>query len=159
MMELVIQFVVCIFATLSFAVLFFAPKRELVFCGVTGALGWVVYLVCIDADMAKPIANLIATLVLTLLSRTIAAVRRVPVTVYLICGIFPLVPGAGIYYTSYYFIMGEFELFSDAGTNTLKAAVSIVLGIMFGFALPQRWFNKLGQLFHKQDSTPTPLKE
>jgi uncharacterized membrane protein YjjB (DUF3815 family) len=144
MMSLLIQFVVCIFATLSFAVLFFAPKKELFFCGLIGALGWVVYLVCIEADMAKPFANLLATLVLTLLSRTISAIRRVPVTVYLICGIFPLVPGAGIYYTSFYFIMGEIDMFSEAGTGALKAAVSIVLGIMFGFAMPQRWFNRIG---------------
>jgi uncharacterized membrane protein YjjB (DUF3815 family) len=152
MMTLIIQFIVCIFATLSFAVLFFSPKSELVFCGVTGAIGWVVYLICVDANMAKPFANLIATLVLTILSRTISAIRRVPVTVYLICGIFPLVPGAGIYYTSYYFIMGEIEMFSEAGTGALKAGVSIVLGIMFGFAIPQRWFNRLGRLFHKQAS-------
>jgi uncharacterized membrane protein YjjB (DUF3815 family) len=151
-MTLIIQFVVCIFATLSFAVLFFSPKRELVFCGITGALGWVVYLVCIDAGIAKPFANLIATYVLTLLSRSIASIRRNPVTVYLICGIFPLVPGAGIYYTSYYFIMGQLDLFTSSGTDALKAGVSIVLGIMFGFALPQSLFNRLGQLFHHKHS-------
>jgi uncharacterized membrane protein YjjB (DUF3815 family) len=151
-MTLLIQFIVCVFATLSFAVLFFSPRAELIFCGITGALGWIVYLVCLDADAGKPIANLIATFTLTLVARIISAIRKNPATVYLICGIFPLVPGAGIYYTSYYFIMNQMDLCGQSGMDTAKAAGSIALGIMFGFALPQSWFNMLGQLFHKRHS-------
>ena len=66
-----IQFVVSLFATLSFAVLFNAPKVELVFCGITGALGWIVYLACLGANTGKPIANLIAAFTLTLVARFI----------------------------------------------------------------------------------------
>ena len=36
-----------------------------------------------------------------------AIVIKMPVTVFLLSGIFPLVPGAGIYYTAYYFIQGN----------------------------------------------------
>ena len=39
---MMIQFIVGFFATLSFAILFSAPKRQLVFCGLTGAAGWIV---------------------------------------------------------------------------------------------------------------------
>ena len=38
---MIIQFIVSLFATLSFAELFGAPKKELFFCGLTGAIGWV----------------------------------------------------------------------------------------------------------------------
>ena len=73
-----IQFVVSLFATLSFAVLFSAPKVELVFCGITGALGWIVYLACLGANTGKPIANLIAALTLTLVARFFSAARKNP---------------------------------------------------------------------------------
>ena len=63
--------------------------------------------------------------------------------VFLIAGIFPLVPGAGIYYTSYYFIMNNMSEFSRYGMETIKVAGAIVLGIIFGFSLPQAWFNAL----------------
>lgn len=142
-MNMLIQFIVSLFATLSFAVLFGAPKAELFFCGLTGAIGWLVYLVCLGFDSGTAIANLIATFALTVIARTIASLRRNPVTVYLISGIFPLVPGAGIYYTSYYFIMNEMSQCSSAGMETVKVAGAIVLGIVFGFALPQVWFNAL----------------
>ncbi len=142
---MVVQFVVSLMATLSFAVLFSAPKKELFFCGLTGAVGWIVYLIFLDHNASIPIANLIATFALTLISRVIASVRKNPVTLYLITGIFPIVPGAGIYYTSYYFIMNDMEQFSNYGMQTIKVAGAIVLGTVFGFALPQAWFNALGK--------------
>ena len=142
---MMVQFVVSLMATLSFAVLFSAPKKELFFCGLTGAVGWIVYLIFLDHNASIPIANLIATFALTLISRVIASVRKNPVTLYLITGIFPIVPGAGIYYTSYYFIMNDMEQFSNYGMQTIKVAGAIVLGTVFGFALPQAWFNALGK--------------
>lgn len=113
---MIIQFLVSLAATLSFAVLFSAEKKQLFFCGLTGALGWIVYLICLQYHTDNAIANLIATFALTLVARILSAVRRTPVTVFLLTGIFPLVPGAGIYYTSYYFIMGDMSRFSQYGT-------------------------------------------
>ena len=141
---MIIQFLVSLAATLSFAVLFSAEKKQLFFCGLTGALGWIVYLICLQYHTDNAIANLIATV-----ARILSAVRRTPVTVFLLTGIFPLVPGAGIYYTSYYFIMGDMSRFSQYGISTVKVAGSIVLGIIFGFALPQSLFNGLSKLAHK----------
>ena len=142
---MIIQFIVCFFATLSFAVLFSAPKRQLFFCGLTGAAGWMVYLALINANAGLAVANLAATFTLTLMARIFAAIERQPVTVYLLAGIFPLVPGAGIYYTSYYFIMHEMEAFAAKGAETLIVAGSIVFGIVFGFSLPHHLFNALAQ--------------
>ncbi|MBQ8040143.1 MAG: threonine/serine exporter family protein [Lachnospiraceae bacterium] len=146
---MILQFIVCFFATLSFAVLFSAPKRELIFCGLTGAAGWMVYLLLIDANAGLAVANLGASFTLTLISRIFAAMKRHPVTVYLLAGIFPLVPGAGIYYTSYYFIMHEMEQFAAKGAETLIVAGSIVFGIVFGFSLPQNIFNALPRIPQK----------
>lgn len=112
-----------------------------------------VYLGCLNLDTGTTIANLLATLALTLLARTISALHKMPVTVYLISGIFPLVPGAGIYYTSYYFIMNEMAECSKAGMDTVKVAGAIVLGIVFGFAIPQSLFNRLPYLKRGQKHT------
>ena len=50
-MEFIIQFIVALFATLSFAVIFSAPKKELFYCGFTGALGWIIYYIMVQFDM------------------------------------------------------------------------------------------------------------
>lgn len=147
---MIIQFIVCFFATLSFAILFSAPKQQLFFCGFTGAAGWMVYLFLLESNAGLALANLAASFTLTLLSRIFAAAEQHPVTVYLLAGIFPLVPGAGIYYTSYYLIMHQMEQFAAKGAETLIVAGSIVLGIVFGFALPHNLFNALGKLHEKK---------
>ena len=86
------------------------------------------------------IASFAATLILTALSRCFAVWRRTPITIFLICGIFPLVPGAGIYYTAYYFIVGDNAMAAAKGTETLKIAVAITLGIVLILSLPQKIF-------------------
>lgn len=149
---MILQLLICMAATISFAILFTAPRKELIFCGLTGAVGWFVYLSCINGSTGKPVANLAASFALTVLSRTIASLRKNPVTIYLIAGIFPLVPGAGIYYMSYYFIMNKMDLCSASGMETIKVAGAIVLGIIFGFSLPQGWFNALSRQTHKKEA-------
>lgn len=147
---MLLQFIVCIFATISFAVLFAAPKSELIYCGLAGAIAWVVYLGCLEIDCTSAVSNMVACFSLTVVARLFAAIRRNPVTVYMISGIFPLVPGAGIYYTSYSLIMNDMAAFTSNGLSTIKTAGALVLGIIFGFAVPQSWFNALQKRVRNQ---------
>ena len=103
------------------------------------------YLGLIKWGATPTIAALGATLILTLMARTLSAVRRCPVTIFLVTGIFSLVPGAGIYYTAYYLLMDDLTQFTAKGIETFKIAGAIALGIVFGFAVPQNWFNHLGR--------------
>lgn len=141
---ILIQLIVSFFATISFAILFTAPKKEVFFCGLTGATGWMVYYVATHFyDMHLVLASGVATFCLTILARCFAVMRKTPVTVYLLPGIFPLVPGAGIYYTAYYLFIGNTQLSGFKGLETLEIAGAIVFGIIFGFGIPQALFHKL----------------
>lgn len=140
---ILLQFVIAMLATISFAVLFTAPKKEVVYCGFTGALGWIVYYILTQNGVNLVLASMIATFCLTVLARCFAVVRKNPVTVYMLSGIFPLVPGAGIYYTAYYLFMGNTEMSGFKGLETLEIAGAIVFGIIFGFGIPQALFHKL----------------
>ena len=140
---IIIEFVVAMFATISFAILFNAPKKEVISCGLTGALGWVVYYAMTQNEINSVLASLVATFCLTILARCFAVIRKNPVTMYLLPGIFPLVPGAGIYYTAYYLFIGNTDMSGFKGLETLEIAGAIVFGIIFGFGIPQSWFHKL----------------
>lgn len=135
-----IQVIVAFFATIAFSALFNVPKEEYVFCGLTGALGWFCYLVVSAGGQSVVIASFFATMALTLVSRFFAVYRRMPITIFLISGIFPLVPGAGIYYTAYHLIMNENVLALDKGMQTAKIAIAIALGIVLILSLPQNIF-------------------
>lgn len=142
-MSYLIQFIVSMFAVISFAIIFSAPKKELILCGLTGSICWIVYFAIVQADMSNVFASLISTIVLTIFARSFAVVKKQPVTLYLLSGIFPIVPGAGIYYTAFYLITGDSAQFSSYGINTFEVAAAIVFGIIFGFAVPQNVLNKL----------------
>lgn len=138
---MIVQFLVALVATVSFAVLYDAPRKELLFSGLSGAIGWVVNLFLTEEmNVNKIFACVVATFILTLIARILAVIRRCPVTVYLLVSIFPLVPGTGIYYTSYYLITRQNDLFASMGLATFETAAAIAFGIALGFGLPQGWF-------------------
>ena len=136
-----LHFIIAMIATLAFAVLFQAPKSEWGLCGLTGGVGWFVYeYLHSQQGWHLMLATIVATLALTLLSRFFAVLRKHPATVYLLSGIFPLVPGAGIYYTAYYFIQSNNALALSNGISTFKIAVVLATGIalVLGIPLPHR---------------------
>jgi len=140
MIRMLIQLVVSFFATISFAVLFNVPKKEFFYCGMTGVIGWFFYLLIFDSMHSVVFANFISSVVITVVSRLFAVNRKLPVTIFLISGIFPLVPGAGIYYTTYYIITNEITLAVSKGVETIGIALAIAFGIMLVFLIPQKLF-------------------
>lgn len=138
------QIIVSMLATLAFVILFNAPRKEYVFCAISGCVGWMSYLLFQELGAGIVASSLWATVVLTLLARILSAIRKTPVTIFLVTGIFTLVPGAGIYYSAYYLIMNNLTQCMAKGLETFKIAGAMVLGIIFGLVLPQSWFNKLG---------------
>ena len=143
--ELAAQFFIAGAGTLSFAILFGCPRKSLPFCGLVGAVGWFVYELAVLLGMDAAAASLLAVIPLTLLTRVFAIVLKMPVTVFLLSGIFPLVPGAGIYYCAYYFIQGNNALALSHGISTFKVAVALAVGIslVLSVPIPKRHRNKV----------------
>ena len=137
---LVAQFFLAAAGTLSFAILFACPRRLLPYCALVGGVGWLVYELAVLLGADSTTASLLAVIPLTLLTRVLAILLKAPVTVFLLTGIFPLVPGAGIYYTAYYFIQSNNALALSNGISTFKIAVVLATGIalVLGIPLPHR---------------------
>ena len=90
-------------------------------------------------------ATFFANVAVVFLSRLFAVRESCPVTLFLVSGIFPLVPGAGIYWTAYYMVTDELDLAGQRGFQTVKIAVAIVLSILLVFELPQKVFSIFGR--------------
>ena len=136
MAQALLQFFIACLGTLAFGILFYVPPRHYFWCAITGGVGWLVYWLMLQVQPSTVIASLVAVVPLTLLTRIFSIWRKAPSTVFLFCGIFPLVPGAGIYYTAYHFIQGEMDLFVSKGIETLKIAVALALGIAITLSVP-----------------------
>lgn len=102
------QFVAAFLGTVAFSVLFSVPKEHYPLCGTIGGLGWLICWICTNPfHMSAVTGSFIATVFIVTASRIGSTVRKCPVTLFLIAGIFPLVPGIGIYRTVYYTLMQE----------------------------------------------------
>lgn len=133
---MLLQTIYSFIATLSFAMIFNAPRRELLYCGITGAVGWLVYLTVHDITGGELIAAFFGSVVVTFAARYMAHLRKTPATIYSISGIIPFVPGAGMYNTMYGFITNDYERASQMGVETFKTAGTIALAMILVLSLP-----------------------
>ena len=127
--------------TVAFSLLFGVPRKFYLYCGGIGAAGWLMYKLMLEkCGLSIAVSVFLATLVIVLLSRYAAVIEKCPATVFLITGIFPVVPGAQIYWATYYLVTNQlFEAF-ESGFLALKIMISIVLGIVVVFELPHKFF-------------------
>jgi len=146
---LAIQTPAAFVGTTAFAVLFGVPRKQYVPAGIVGALGWLLYLILFrHAGMSVAIATLLSTVFIGVLSRVFAVLEKCPAAVFLLCGIFPLVPGAGVFWCTYYLISSQIELSSTTGFTAAKVAIAIVLGIILAMELPQKIFSARKRTTH-----------
>ena len=133
------QVLAAVIGTVAFSVLYSVPREYYPYCGFIGGGGWLVYCLFIPHASA-PEATFIAAILVVLLSRICAVWERCPVTIFLISGIFPLVPGGGVYWAAYYIVTAQMDLAAKTGFMALKVAVAVVLGIVIVFQIPQSAF-------------------
>ena len=139
MTAVITEMIYAVAGTVAFSILFSVPRRYYLSCGFIGGAGWLVY--SLSGRILPPEgAALSATVIVILLSRIAAVIGRCPATIFMIPGIFPLIPGAGIYWTSYYIVTEQLDLALHTGYEAVKKAVAIVLGILFVFEVPGRFF-------------------
>lgn len=125
----VIQLVAAFVGTVGFSALFGAPRRYYLYCGLAGMAGWAVYLLVAMRHSVVG-AAFFAALTVAAISHVMARLCRCPVTVFLICGIIPLVPGGGIFWTAYYIVTEQLRMAAATGFVALKVTIAIAGGII-----------------------------
>lgn len=126
------RFLPCLYAFLAcagFSIVFEIRKPLFIFLScVTGAVGWLVYLLLaeIGSDVGR---YLLATIVVSLLSEIFARMLKAPATIFLVIGIVPLVPGGGLYYAMDYLLNGNYTMFAQKGLETAACAAAIAAGV------------------------------
>lgn len=134
-----IQLPAAFIGTIGFSALFGAPRRYYLDCGLAGTAGWAVYLLLASAGPTHVVgAAFLGALAVALMAHLLAVTRRCPVTVFLICGIIPLVPGGGIFWTAYYIVTNQLRLAATTGFTALKVTIAIAGAIILAAALALR---------------------
>ena len=125
----------CFFAFLGcmgFVIQFNIHGKGSPLCALGGALTWAIYLIALDFSGSELTAYFWAALFSSLYSESMARLRKTPAISYLVISIFPIIPGAGAYYTMHYAVQGQMELFASQGMFTAAIAGVMAVGILLG---------------------------
>lgn len=126
---MIIQTVGAFLAVISFSLILELPRKHLVLAGGIGAAGWLVYLLVEAAAGSVIAAAFLSSLLVALASHISARIFKAPVTVFLVAGILPSVPGASIYRSVSYVISNNPQLSSHYLVETLQISGAIAMAI------------------------------
>jgi uncharacterized membrane protein YjjB (DUF3815 family) len=126
---ILIQVIGAFVGVVAIAINFGVPKKFLFHSGIVGALGWFVYLIFKSMGWSNVVSMFFATFVVALISHTFARIFKTPVTLFLVAGILPLVPGLGMYRIVHNLLVENNTLAGAYFNETIQIAGMIALAI------------------------------
>ncbi len=115
---------------IGFAILFNVHGHGIWLCAIGGMITWAGYLLAFHLGAGVIGANFWAALFASAYSEIMARIRKYPAISYLVVSVFPLLPGAGIYYTVSFGLEGQMELAVNKGLETAGIAGVMAVGIL-----------------------------
>lgn len=99
-------------------------------CALGGCLTWGIYFIASTLGFNDILCYFCAALMAAGYAEKMARIRKYPAISYLVISIFPLIPGAGIYYTTNYLVIGDLSNFATQGKHTIAIAGVIAVGVL-----------------------------
>lgn len=127
--KLIVQSLAAFLAVFGFSLILEVPKQYLIFTGLTGSVCWFCYLGASLLGCSTVSSAFLSSLVVAVMSHLLARRLKAPVTLFLVPGILPTVPGASIYRCVYYMIEGQTNLSNFNLIQTLQIAGAMALAI------------------------------
>ena len=125
-----VQNVATFIACAGFAIIFNIHGFGIAICAFGGMITWVVF--CVGSYFGIDIyaSYFFAAVTAAIYAELMARIRKYPAISYLVVGIFPLIPGAGIYYATSLLLKGDREAFVQKALETIGIAGVIAVGIL-----------------------------
>lgn len=134
-MILLKHFIFAFLSSIGFAILFSIPKDSILKSGFVGAFGWVIYYITSSFFNSNITGTFFAAVTAGTLGELFARYYKKPATVFIVPGIIPLVPGAGMYYTMLALVEKDFFSAANKGTETFFIAAAISIGLIISTSL------------------------
>lgn len=150
-MFIVTQMIISFIASAGFGIIFNAPKRALLQCGLAGMLGWTIYEL-LDPHLETVISTVAATFMVGVISQLAAKVYKMPVIIFSVAGIIPLVPGGLAYDSMRKFVENDYNSAVQLAAQAFLISGSIAIGLVLSEVLNQALRGKW------KPQTPTPKK-
>lgn len=130
-LQALIQFGFSYISTVAFAICINVPRRGLNFAGLAGMIGWMVYWLLIQAHMSIMLGNLLGAFAIGIAGVLFARYKKMPVIMFNIPGLVPLVPGATAYEAVRALVSADLDQGIRLLVQVILVAGSIAVGFMF----------------------------
>jgi uncharacterized membrane protein YjjB (DUF3815 family) len=127
-----VQAIFSLVGCLGFSILFNIHGPGGFLCALGGGLAWMVYCLVLNLGLGELAGYFWGALAASVYAEVMARIRKYPAISYLVISIFPLIPGAGVYYTMTYAVQGQMDLFASKGMFTAAIAGIMAVGILLG---------------------------
>ncbi|MFL0555623.1 threonine/serine exporter family protein [Paenibacillus barengoltzii] len=152
-MYILVHLLISFIASGAFGILFNAPKRTLLQCGLSGMLGWLVYIL-LEPRMESVFSTVAATFLVGVLSQMFARVYKKPVIIFSVAGIIPLVPGGLAYDAMRRFVENEYNLAVELAAKAFLLSGSIAIGLVLSEVLGQLLIRRIPRQTRKRTAKP-----
>ncbi len=134
-----IQCFTSIISCVGFAYLFNIQGYGKLLCALGGALAWAAYGLTDYFGGGELLCYFFSTLTAAAYAEIMARIRKYPAISYLVISILPLIPGAGIYYTTNRLVSGDMAGFANQGKHVIAIAGVIAVGILMISTIVRLW--------------------
>lgn len=137
--SLLVQCIGCFLGCMGFSLLFNIRGPGMLLCIAGGVLTWFVYSSILNLGFGDLIAYFWATVIAAGYAEIMARVRKCPAIAYLVVSVFPLIPGAGVYYTMNHAVLGDMVSFADRGIHTIAIAGIMAVSMLIVSTTVRLW--------------------
>lgn len=129
-MDLFLNIMCAIISNIAFSIFFNVPKRAVIYCTLTGTIGWVTYYLLHLYLLGNAASNFLASVIIGICAEYFSHKIKMPSTVFIYIGIIMLVPGYRMYMCMEYFAKEEYLMALNTGSIAVIYAVSIAVGVL-----------------------------
>ncbi|MGX7243245.1 threonine/serine exporter family protein [Enterococcus quebecensis] len=148
-MEVVIHYLFSYFSTVTFGIVTNVPRKLLNACGITGAVGWMIFWFAKNLDTGEIFANFLGAIGIGMMSIYFSRRKKMPMTIFNIPSLVPLVPGGPAYQAVRNIVLGDYV----SGIHSIIKVIMTAGAIAAGFMVTGIVERLLKKLFDKHKST------
>ena len=146
---LLVHFLFSYIATMGFGILINIPHNALLGCGAVGSLGWMTYILIFHAHLGTMLANLSGALVVGLGAAIMARLKKMPMILFNVPGMVPLVPGSQSYKAIYNFAFGRNSIALHYPVQVAMIAGAIAMGFFLAEMITRMYYRIKGSVKNK----------
>lgn len=134
---MVAQLVTSFIASAGFGILFNIPKKALPQSGFVGMIGWFVYIALSSGGTNVILATFAASLAIGIISQLFAKRYKMPIIIFSVSGIIPLVPGGLAYDAMRNFVENDYSMALELAAKATMISGAIAIGLVFSEVINQ----------------------